>query len=207
VSASASSRVVPEPEDPRAVAANLNVGIRLFVSAMGFVFVAFLFAFFYLKALNSDGEWRHAYTNPAGGLGVAILVCILASALLVDLARRGFEGPGRAWVLDMSAALVLGIAAVVLQIVQYATQTLHVTSGGYASVFYGFTVVVLMAWLGAVYWIETLLATSARGLPHPEHPDIAPRALLRPSMDACAIYLYFMAGIEVVAFVLLYLIK
>src|SRR5438045_2663841 len=53
---------------------NLAVAGRLAGAAAAFFFVAFLFAFFYLRALNSDGNWNQHHLQPPWGWGVAVLV-------------------------------------------------------------------------------------------------------------------------------------
>ena len=80
------------PEDVRAVTANLSVGARLLASAVAFVFVSFVFAFFYLRAVNSNDLLRPAHVNPLPGFGIAVLVCVLAAAVIFDLARRSLVG-------------------------------------------------------------------------------------------------------------------
>ena len=198
--------VVPEPEDPRLVAANLVVGARLFASAMAFVFMSFVFAFFYLKAVNSNGMWRPPHVTPPQGYGIAILVCILAAAAAFELARRGLaSGTGSTPMLAL--ALGLSVAVVVLQLIEYlAGVHFGADGGGYASVFYGWTAMFLAFWLGAVYSVETLLATSMRSAREAQAAGAAAEAL-RPSADATMVYLYSCAGIAVVTWVLLYLIK
>ncbi len=199
---------VREPEDPGVLAANLRVGVRLLASAVAFVFVAFVFAFFYLRVLNSNGQWRPSRTHPSQSYGIAILVCVLAATVFFELARRGLGGAGRSgWRIHLWVAVALGVAVAVLQVLQYTSLGFGATGGGYASVFYGWTVLFLAAWLGAVYWIETLLAGLLRGATGPGHGDAEPLELLRPSAEACSTYLLLMSGIEIVAYVLLYLIK
>jgi heme/copper-type cytochrome/quinol oxidase subunit 3 len=195
-------------QDVRALSANISVGARLLASGVAFVFVSFLFAFFYLRAVNSNGLWRPAHVKPLPGFGVAILVCILASAAVFDLARRGVvSGTEQRWRIGAVAALALGLAAVVVQLIDYHAIHFHTAGGGYASVFWGWTVLLLVFWVGAMYWVETLVAQSLR------RPAAAPRLgtagseLLAPSAAGCVVYLYTLAGIEVVAFVLLYLVK
>lgn len=65
----------------------------------------------------------------------------------------------------------------------------------------------LTFWLGAVYGVETMLATSVRGVREIERAGGDPEAVLSPSVNATMAYLYACAGIAVVAYVLLYLIK
>jgi heme/copper-type cytochrome/quinol oxidase subunit 3 len=201
--------VAHEPEDPRVLARNLSVGTRLFVSATAFVFMAFVFAFFYLKAVNSNGDWHPPHTNPTQAYGIASLVCVLATAVFVELGRRVLRaGTGRTWAAFVGVALAFAVAATALQVLQIlATKFSAYVGGGYSSVFYGWIVMFLLFWLGAVYWVETLLATGLRGLRPPDHPYAEPVELLRPSADACAVYLYLTVGIAILAYVLLYLIK
>lgn len=201
---SASSPAAGRPEDAAAAAANARIGARVFSSAVVFIFAAFVFAFFYLSAVNSNGDFRPAHTNPSSGYGVAILVCVIAAAAAFEFARRALgSGEAGGWRAGSAAALVLGVAVVALQVIQYATLGFKTAAGGYASVFFGWTLLFLLCWIGALYWIETLVAQSARGSAAGE--DGA--ELLRPSADGCAVYVFTLLGIEIVAFVLLYLVK
>ncbi len=199
----------PVAEEPAILAANLNVGVRLFSSAVAFVFVAFVFAFFYLRAVNSNGLWRPAHVNPASGIGIAVLVCVLGATGLFLFARRSLAvGARSAWLTGVSLAVVLGVGAVVVQVLQYTGYNFNPESGGYASVFVGWTAMFLFFWIGAIYWLETFVAQSLRRPPQAVESEITrPLAVMGPSADALAIYLSLMAGVEVVSFVLLYLIK
>lgn len=199
--------LIADPEDPAVLASNVAVGARLLASAVVFFFMAFVFAFFYLRALNTNHDFHPAHTNPPTGYGVAILLCVLVATAAFEFARRTLaDGAGSAWRIGAPLAFVLGLAAVVVQGVEYYNLPFGAGDGGLASVFLGFTVVFGVFWLGAVYWMETLWAQSLR---RPEtHADVtAPSNLLRPSAAACAIYLYVMVLVELFAFVLLYLVK
>jgi len=203
-----SGPTVHEPEDPRLIARNLSVGTRLFVSATAFVFMAFVFAFFYLKAVNSNGLWRPPHTNPTQAYGIATFVCVLATAGVFEFARRGLATNGGGWVAALAVSLALGIAVVVLCVLQILGSKFSAyNGGGYASVFYGWISMFTLFWLGAVYWVETLLATGIRRLPVPEQPDTDPVLLLRPAASGCAVFLGAMAVVGLVLYVLLYLIK
>src|SRR6478735_8992451 len=59
---------------------NLTIATRLGAAAQAFFFVAFLFAFFYLRALNTAGRWNLHHLHPSRAYGIAILVCVLGSA-------------------------------------------------------------------------------------------------------------------------------
>jgi heme/copper-type cytochrome/quinol oxidase subunit 3 len=199
--------LVADAEDPAVLGSNLAVGARLLASAAVFFFMAFVFAFFYLRALNTNHDFHPAHTNPPTGYGVAILLCVLGATATFELARRALaDGTGTPWRIGALLAFVLGLAAVIVQGVEYYNLPFGAGDGGLASVFLGFTVVFGVFWLGAVYWMETLWAQSLR---RPQTGDdvAAPSNLLRPSAAACAVYLYVMVLVELFAFVLLYLVK
>ncbi len=199
----------PVAEDPGILAANLQVGVRLFASAVAFVFVAFIFAFFYLQTVNSNDNWRPHNAHPAAGIGIALLVCVLGATAAFHFASRSLaDGPRTPWLAGVSIALVLGLAFVVIQIVQYTTYSFGPQSGGYASVFVGWTAMFLVFWLGAVYWIETLLAQTLRHDPDPLESEVTdPGAVMGASAAACVVYLWLLAGVGLIAWILLYLVK
>ena len=195
-------------EDVRGVIANISVGVRLLSSGIAFVFVSFVFAFFYLRSVNSNGLWRPAHVKPLPGYGIAVLICVLGAAVIFDLARRHVvSGTERNWRAGSLAALGLGLVAVTVQLLDYHAIHFHTAGGGYASVFWGWTVMFLVFWVGALYWIETLVAQSLRRPPASPRLGTAGSELLAPSAAACVVYLYTMAGIELVTYVLLYLVK
>src|SRR5947208_9971426 len=85
---------VPPPnvdgaEQPDLLARNLRIGSRLWGASQAFFFLAFFFAFLYLRALNTNGLWRgwpHHHPNPSLAFSVAILICVLASATVARAA-------------------------------------------------------------------------------------------------------------------------
>ncbi len=196
-------------EDPAILSANLNVGVRLFASAVAFVFVAFVFAFFYLDAVNSNNLFRPSFANPSAGYGIVMLVCVLGSAGAFVFARRSLEArAARGWLTGLWVSLALGLVVVVVQILQYTNYGFSPQSGGYASVFVGWTVMFLVFWLAALYWVETFLAQSLRAPPAEVESEIeGPLAVMGPSAAACIVYMLTLAVVEFVAWVLLYLIK
>src|SRR5215472_8178409 len=94
-------------------------GTRLALGAMSFLFGAFLFAFFYLKSLNSHHLWYTAASHPKAWYGVVIMALVVVSALVqtavLQLIKRGNK---TAWQRGAAVALVLGLVAVALCIVQ-----------------------------------------------------------------------------------------
>jgi heme/copper-type cytochrome/quinol oxidase subunit 3 len=191
-------------DDVPHVSANITTGARLLSSAIAFLFISFVFAFFYLKAVNSNGNFHPAHVNPQQGFGIAILVCVLAATASLELGRRQLlQAAESGWRTAASTALALGIAVVVLQVIQYFG-LFKTAAGGYASVFWGWTLLFVVCWLGAIFWVETLVAQTLRGT---AAADESSRALLRSSASGCVVLLSTLAGIEVVAYILLYLVK
>ena len=56
---------VVEREPPEVMARNLRVAAHLWSSATAFFFAAFLFAYFYLRALDSSAVWRPKHVDPS----------------------------------------------------------------------------------------------------------------------------------------------
>jgi heme/copper-type cytochrome/quinol oxidase subunit 3 len=195
-------------DDVRQITGNLTIGSRLTASGVAFLFMSFLFAFFYLRTVNSNGLWRPKGVEPVQSWGIAVLVLTILSAVAFDLARREVVGGTESrWRSGSSAALALGVLVVVAQGLEYATITFKTYQGGWAAVFWGWTLVQLLFWLGAVYWIETLVAQTFRRPAASPREGSAGSELLRPSADACVVYLYTMVTVAIIAYVLLYLVK
>jgi hypothetical protein len=196
----AGAEIPPEPPDVGARA--LYIASRLLAGAITFLFVAYLFAYFYLRSLNQNNMWRPHHIKPEQGFGLAIVICILVSVLLAIAAgRRGKAGS------DWTAPL---IGALLLECVEYTSQSFGPTDGGYASVFVGWTALFSLTTLGTLYWLETILATElrARRAPAHRHGDIAdPDRLIAPGLDAAVFFWAYLGAIGVITYVTLYLVK
>jgi heme/copper-type cytochrome/quinol oxidase subunit 3 len=197
------------PEPPEVGARALAVAARWLCGASAFFFLAFVFAYFYLRSINQNHMWRPAHVDPNQGLGAAFIVCVLLSAVLASVAARSMKGGSRSWVTAGLASVVAGLAAVALQCVEYTSQSFGPTNGAFASVFCSWTAMYLIAVLATVYWLETQVATElrARRAPASKHGDIKdPDRLIAPGLDAAAFYWAFLAVIGVVTYVTLYLL-
>jgi heme/copper-type cytochrome/quinol oxidase subunit 3 len=194
------------PEPPVVGARTLSVSSRLLAGATTFFFLAFLFAYFYLRSLNQDHMWRPAHVKPDQGLGVVFVACLVASVLLTLVAGREMQRHSRSWVTPATAGLVLGLAAIVAQCIEYTVQRFGPTNGAYASVFCAWTAFYLLAILGAMYWLETQVATELRARRSPAaHGDIRdPDRLIAPGLNAAIFFWAFLGGIGVIAYVILY---
>jgi len=204
----AGHEIPPEPPDVGARA--LSVAARLLCGATTFFFLSFLFAYFYLRSLNADHMWRPAHVKPNQGLGVAFIVCVLLSVALAILAGRRMKSGSRNWLAPGIGSVLLGVAAVVIQCVEYTVGKFGPTDGAFASVFCAWTAFYLIAVLGAMYWLETQVATELRARRAPAavtEGDIKdPDRLIAPGLDAAVFFWSFLGGIGVVTYVTLYLL-
>ena len=214
---------VVEGEPPELLGRNLNSGAHLFASATAFFFFAFVFAYFYLRSLNNARMWRPAHIDPSLAYGTVVMALTVASALLVRLGLQQHRAGRRpAWRTTGAVALVVGVAAVVAQVVEWTAIGFGPADGGYASVFFGWTAFQLLFSIGTLLWLENVLATSIRyrktasGAPAPgeasgdpsrEGHDIRdPLSLVRPGLEALSFYWGFVAALGVLAWVVLYLV-
>jgi hypothetical protein len=160
--------------------------------------------------------------TPAQTFGAIVMALTVASAAALYLGvldRRALRR--QKWRSKGAIALGLGLAALVVQVVEWTQLGFGPTDGGYASVFYGWTAFQLLFAFGALYWLETILATSIRyrktitgvpapgeasGDPHREGHDVAdPLSLVLPELEALSFYWSFLAGLAVLAWIILYL--
>jgi heme/copper-type cytochrome/quinol oxidase subunit 3 len=137
-------------------------GSRLAVGGLTFLFGAFVFAYFYLRSINSSGRWQGSgYVPPTLWEGTTIMLLALLSAAVHYIGLQRIKAGHKAtWQIDGLVALGLGLAAVAFQIYQLTTLGFAPGSSGYASVFTGFYPVLLTLQLAAMTWLEILLARS-----------------------------------------------
>jgi heme/copper-type cytochrome/quinol oxidase subunit 3 len=216
---------VVESEDPEVLSRNLVSAGQLLASATAFFFLAFVFAYFYLRTLNVNGMWKPKHVDPSVTWGTIVMACIVASAILVRLGYADHRRDARAaWRRKGAVALVLGLLALVLQVIAWTRQDFGPADGAYASVFFGWTAFMWLFVLGTMFWLETVLATSFRyrgwsrgaavvqpgeaaGDPDRTGSDIRdPVSLVRAELGALSFYWAFVAGIAVLTWIVLYLV-
>src|ERR1700723_552455 len=137
-------------------------GSRLAVGGLTFLFGAFLFAYFYLRSLNSSGRWEGSgFIRPSLWIGTTIMLLaeVSAGGHYFGL-QRIKAGNKRAWQVNGLIAMGFGLAAVAFQIYQLVDLSFAPGSSGYASVFSGFYPVFLLVQLAVLVWLEILLARS-----------------------------------------------
>jgi heme/copper-type cytochrome/quinol oxidase subunit 3 len=170
-----------------------STGGRLFIAADAFLFLGFVFAYLYLRALNNNGMWNPKGENPSGAMGVAVLVAVLVTAALLTVAGRRLAAAGpAAYRLPAVAAVVTGLVATLLaasQVFRPGFSPGH--SGAFGSVFIGFMAYYFLHLLGGVYWVEIQVAQAPSDVLHGD----APPALL---------YWWFLAVVLVVFSILFY---
>ncbi len=199
--------IPPEPPDVGGRA--LSVTARMLCGATTFFFLAFLFAYFYLRSIDAHNVFHPAHIKPNQALGAAFVACVVLSAAAAVLAGRRMKASSPSWLTPGIAGVLLGLIAIALQCIEYTAQHFGPTKGAYASVFCAWTGFYMIAVLFTMYWLETQVATEirARRSPATGHGDIAdPDKLIAPALDAAVFYWSFLAAIGIVTYATLYLL-
>jgi heme/copper-type cytochrome/quinol oxidase subunit 3 len=214
---------VVEQEPPELLGRNLISAGYLLAGATAFFFISFVFAYFYLRSLNSGGMWKPSGVDASVGWGTAVVACYVLSALLVRLGLNDHRALRRdQWRLKGLVALLVGVVGLVLQVIAWTHQGFGPTDGGFASVYFGWTAFLFLFVFCTLLWLEMTLATSLRytkvqgDAPPPGHAsgdthrtahDIRdPLSLVRAELVGLSFYWTFLAVIAVVTWIILYLI-
>ncbi len=168
----------------------LFLGVRLFIAADAFFWLGFFFAYLYLRALDTNLHWHPSGIDPSVALGTVLAACVILGAAAL---RYGAERAARAGVI---AALVLLLVAFVCQGVQLFNPGFSPSyGGGYGAVFVGYSAAMFVHLLGVLYWVETLVV------------DREPAAAVRAEQARIAsVFVTFLAGVALVAYILIYLV-
>jgi heme/copper-type cytochrome/quinol oxidase subunit 3 len=220
---------IVEGEPHELLGRNLHAAAHLLASATAFFFVAFVFAYFYLRSLNNAGLWHPNHVNAPQVLGALVMAATVASAIVVHWAvpdvRAVADDVRRrtTWRWKCGAGLGLGLLSLVLQVIAWSTVDFGPADGGYASVYFGWTAFAFLFILGTLYWLETLVAQGYR------YRDLESHAALSPGeasgdphrtghhigeplwgvvhgVEAASIYWSFLAALAVAMWVILYLV-
>jgi heme/copper-type cytochrome/quinol oxidase subunit 3 len=214
---------VVEQEPPELLGRNLVSASYLMAGATAFFFISFVFAYFYLRSVNNGDMWKPSGVDPSVAWGTAVVACYVASALIVRLGLNDHRALRRdRWRLKGIAALLVGVAGLVLQVIAWTHEGFGPADGGFASVYFGWTAFLFLFVLGTLLWLEMTLATSLRyrkietGAPPPGHAsgdphrtahDIRdPLSLVRAELVGLSFFWTFLAAIAVVSWIILYLI-
>ena len=189
-------------------------GSRLAIGGLTFLFGSFVFAYFYLRSINSNGRWHGAgFIQPSVATGTIIIALIVISAVINTLVLQRIKaGNKSAWVSGAVVSLVLGLAAVALMVIQLLFLPFWPGSSGYSSVFVGTYPVYLTVVLAVMIWLETLVMRS-RAFPaisFVEQPPTFTEAFavqrFQSNLSAFTVVWNYMAGVGVVFWVLFYLL-
>ena len=191
---------VLEGEPPEVLGRNLISASYLLAGATAFFFIAFVFAYFYLRSLDNAGMWKPKGIDASVAWGTVVVACYAASALLV------------------------GVAGLVLQVLAWTHESFGPADGGYASVYFGWTAFLFLFVLGTLIWLEMTWATSYRYRGYvaaskevpaghasgdsgrSAHDIRDPLSLVRAELVGLSFYWTFLAGIAVVSWIILYLV-
>ena len=193
-------------------------GLRLALGGMSFGFGSFVFAFFYLRSLNSQHLWYPvvggvAQTHPTLATGTLIMGLIVVSAALQTLVLQRIKaGHKSAWYGGAIVALLLGLAAVAIQIWQLADLSFWPGASGFASVFVGFYPVYLTIAFCVLVWLEILIMRS-RAIPEisfveqpPTYAEAFAVQRFQAALSGFTVVWNFMAAVAVLAWILFYLV-
>ena len=169
---------VVEGEPPELLGRNLASAGHLLASATAFFFLAFVFAYFYLRSLNNAGMWKPKHVDTSVTWGTIVTACIVASAVAVRLGLSDHRAGDRpAWRRKGAVGLGLGLAALVLQVVAWTQQGFGPADGGGFFRPYGWVVAeersmleegrrlrreMRLAWLWRLLWVTEKQRTQAR---------------------------------------------
>jgi heme/copper-type cytochrome/quinol oxidase subunit 3 len=188
-------------------------GTRLALGGLSFLFGSFVFAFFYLKSLNSHGLWYTSGTHPKVWLGLLITILVVVSALLqtavLQMIKRGNKS---AWQRGAAVALLLGLAAVGFSIWQLLDVPFWPGASGFASVFVGFWPVYLTITFCAMVWLEILIMR-ARTIPQisfveqpPTYAEAFSVQRFQASLSGFTLTWNYLAVVAIIAEILFYLV-
>ena len=189
-------------------------GARLAIGGLTFLFGSFVFAFFYLRSLNSHHLWYPAhFPGPKMWTGVVTMGLIVVSAVAQTLVLQRIKaGAKSSWISGATVALVLGLVSVALQIWQLTNVAYWPGSSGFASVFVGFYPVFLTIVFCVMVWLETLIMR-ARHIPEisfveqpPTYAEAFAVQRFQGSLSAFTVTWNYLAVIAVLAWVLFYLV-
>ena len=192
-------------------------GSRLAIGSLSFGFGAFAFAFFYLRSINSHGLWypppSPTFKAPQMWAGTLVMAFVVVSAAVqtgaLQRIKAGHKSP---WQGGALVALVLGLAAIGLQIWQLLNLPFFPGAAGFASVFVGFWPVYVVVVLAAMIWLEILIMRS-RPIPEisfveqpPTYVEAFAVQRFQASLSAFTIVWNYLALVAIIAWVLFYLV-
>jgi heme/copper-type cytochrome/quinol oxidase subunit 3 len=192
--------VASAPEWTTEVDASVSsVGMWIFMGANAMLFVAFFFAFFYLRSLNNGNDWMPAWVvHPNRRIaGIMVLLLIAAAGLVVLGARSVGKTPASArmlfWLALLAGVLYLGFQVYEFKHLGFDPKF----GGGYVSVFVGLKAVLMAEVVVSMIWLGTHIAQAT---------PIGDTTARPASVAAFGNFLVMLAGVGVVAYLVLYFV-
>lgn len=185
-------------------------GSRLLVAASLFLYGTFVFAYFYLRALNMHGAWRVGNQHPSMILGTLVGLCIIGAALIhYGGARRLQVGAKSDWFVAAGLSFGLVASACGLQIWEMTRLPFHPASSAYAGLFIAWMPIYIIYMFGQMYWIETLIAQAVARpatvmIETTEGPLVMPR--FGANVEGYILFSWFMAFGAVLIWILFYIL-
>jgi len=157
--------------------------------------------------------WHPAgFKGPQPWAGALIMALVVVSAVLQDVGLNRIKaGNKTVWLGSAVVALVLGLAAIGLQVWELLNLPFFPGSAGFASVFVGTTPVFIIMVLAAMIWLETLIMRGRviPGISFVEQPPTYAEAFavqrFQSALSAFTVFWNYLAVIAVVFWVLFYL--
>jgi hypothetical protein len=188
-------------------------GVRLALGALSFLFGAFVFAFFYLKSLNSHHLWYTGATHPQSSFGVTVMVLFVVSAAVQTLVLQRIKAGSKSiWLAGAVVALVLGLVAIAIQLWQLAALPFWPGASGFASVFVGFWPVFVSVAFCVLVWLEILIMR-CRAIPQisfveqpPTYAEAFAVQRFQAGLSAFTVTWNYLAVVAFIAWILFYLV-
>ncbi len=173
------------------------LGVMLFIASESMFFLGLFLAWFYLRA-TSTGGWPPPGVTPPPALPAYIntVIALLSSAAMICAERAVARDRQRDLLIGISVAGALGIAFMAVQSVEFTVLAGLVQGSAYGSAFTALLVFHVVRVFVGVALMGVVLVRAWLG-------HVSPRRRLL--VQATAVYWYFITGVWLVIFAVLYL--
>lgn len=190
--------------------ASFWTGSRLMVLTSMFLYGTFVFAYFYLRAVNSHNDWRVGHQHPSWIIGTTVALCVIVAAITHYAgARRLQYGAHFDWIIGSIASLILLGVGAGLGVWEMTRLPFFPASSGYTSVYIAWMPIYIIYILGTFYWLETLVARAiakpaAVLVDTPDGPMVVPK--FGAKVEGFIVFSGFMVVASLVFWFLMYIV-